>query len=153
MAVKRTRKPATLAHEARLGKLGIEALCDMMREGLSYARIGQKLKMPGTRVWKWIQADEERQMLARDALQQSADAADAMAEQVLLAIKKGASGAEISRARELAQHYRWRASKRNPRVYGERVEVDGAIGVAALTEQQVDERLLKLLGAAGKATG
>ena len=133
-------------HEKTLDAKGIEAICDMMREGLSYAAIGKKLKMPGTRVWKWVQADEERQMAARDALQASADFSDAQAEAVLKSLNRSSTGAEIAKARELAQHYRWRASKRNPRVYGERIELDGALQTSHMTEEQIDARLRALLG-------
>jgi hypothetical protein len=32
---------------------------------------------------------------------------------------------ELMRARELAQHYRWKAGKMNPKAYGDRLEVEG----------------------------
>lgn len=40
---------------------------------------------------------------------------------------KGGNMAEMSRAREIAQHYRWMAGKRNPREYGEKVQIDQTI--------------------------
>ena len=70
-----------------------------------------------------------------ERLRQSREASaahwDEMAERVL--IEADATKEEIARARELAQHYRWRASKYAPRDYGDRMDltVTGTIGIAA----------------------
>jgi hypothetical protein len=53
----------------------------------------------------------------------AAAAYDEQAEQGLLA---ATNLFELAKARELAQHLRWRASKINPKAYGDRLEVEPA---------------------------
>lgn len=128
-------------HRETLDALGIEAVCDMLISVGSYAKIGKKLKMPGTAVWKWVASDETRMDLARDALMRNADACDEEAEHILRTMK------DVSRARELAQHLRWRAKARNPKVYGDKQHVDlsGDLALHSLTEEQIDARLRSML--------
>ena len=63
----------------------------------------------------------EHRARVRDALEISAQTYEEKAEIVLLDAE--ASTYEIQRARELAHHYRWKASKRNPRKYGDKLDM------------------------------
>jgi CRISPR/Cas system-associated protein Csm6 len=60
----------------------------------------------------WLAADPKRTQRAIDARRLSADAWDELAEEVLLSAK---DHVEVARARELASHHRWKASKAGPR--------------------------------------
>jgi len=65
----------------------------------------------------WLDRDVERSARAREAREQSARYWDEQASQVVADAK---NQLELSRARELAHHYRWRASKIARRQYGDR---------------------------------
>lgn len=67
----------------------------------------------------------------RQAREASASHWDEQAERVL--VEAPSTREELARAKELAQHYRWRALKYAPRDYGERVDlnVTGAIAIGA----------------------
>lgn len=73
----------------------------------------------------WLAADSERSARAKTARIKAADACDIKAEQALLAIGDAAATGEITRQRELASHYRWRARVRDPRQYGDKVALGG----------------------------
>ena len=53
----------------------------------------------------------------------------------------------LAEARELASHYRWKASKSNPREYGDKLEIDQRTTITDLTEEQLDAKLARLLNA------
>ena len=56
---------------------------------------------------------------------------------------------ELAKSREQAQHLRWRASKINPREYGDKQQIthDGAIGVGLFDKDQVRRMAEQLLNA------
>ena len=64
--------------------------------------------------------------MAREANMVSAAAFDEMAEKAILGATDVLS---LAKARELAQHYRWRASKRDVLGFGNKVAVGGASGL------------------------
>lgn len=70
---------------------------------------------------------EENAVRAKAALQLSATSYADKGDEILLNCK--GTKEEIMRARELAQHYRWKAAKRSPKEYGERVTHDGNINL------------------------
>lgn len=151
MATKRTIKEAQDANRAKLEAMGIEAICDLMREGTVYRDVAARVGVSLSALWRWIYVDDERAAKVRTALTESADACDALAEAVLMDISPEASKAEVARARELAHHYRWRAAKRNPKTFGERqqVDLDATLDIP-LSEEQVDAQLIALAKAAKK---
>lgn len=59
-------------------------------------------------------------------LQESSDSYASMAEEALL--NAPADKFELQRARDLAHHYRWMASKRNPKKYGDKLDIDHTSG-------------------------
>lgn len=129
--------------------VGIEAICDMIREGKSYRDIAKRLGCDKSNLLRWIHRDPTRAASAREALISSADDCDEEAEHILRTME------DVGRARELAQHLRWRAKCRNPRVYGEKqsLEVEGSLGVYALTDEQIDARLKALAAGGTKPAG
>ena len=112
-------KPQRKGRRTELDAVGIEAVCDRIEAGESLRTIAQTLGMDMAPLWRWLHADKHRSARAREAMQRSALAFDEMAEEVI----KGARNIlALSRARELAQHYRWRAAKRNPAEFSDRVK-------------------------------
>ena len=134
----------------KMDALGIDALCERIEKGESVGQIADALSMPRRTVWNWINADVARAVRARESLRKSAFDYDDKAEEVLKSLKPEASQAEIARARELAQHYRWRASKRNPKDFGDKLDLNHG-GEVKLTDDQLNARLALLLGKAGIA--
>lgn len=101
-------------------KLDIEKICDDILEGFSYQDIATKYNVAYGVLHRFIShADNSARVII--ARQQSADIFDTKAEKVLIDAKSNLT--EITRARELASHYRWKASKRNPKVFGDKVDV------------------------------
>lgn len=100
--------------------LDVDLICDDILMGLSYEVIADKYEVTYGVLHRFISNTDNsaRVIIAR---QQSADIFDSKAERVLIDAKSTLT--EITRARELASHYRWKASKRNPKVFGDKVDV------------------------------
>jgi hypothetical protein len=77
----------------------------------------------------WIDADPERSARVREARAAMAKVWDEKAEDFIL---QAGDEFALKRARELAHHYRWRATKIAPREYGDKVDVKAALTLEAL---------------------
>ncbi len=119
----------------KLEMLGIEALCDEIISGKTMRKVARELDVDIAVLSKWVDADPQRKRLMFEARVRSAQAADELAEEVL-----ENESIDPMRARELAQHYRWRASKVNPRDYGDKLQVDSTHTLRNLTDAQIDAR-------------
>lgn len=91
-----------------------------IENGETLAAIAHTLGVDRSTLSRWLKADEQRSARAREARAAAAAAFDEQAEQELRA---STNAFELSRARELAQHLRWRASKINPKAYGDRLDL------------------------------
>jgi hypothetical protein len=123
-----------------LDRLGLESICDRIREGQSVNEICRSIEISASAFWRWIEADAERSARVRVSRTASAAAMEEKAETVLLDKQM-----EIQRARELASHYRWAAKVRNPREYGEKLELTGEMTIQNLTSEEVEARASALL--------
>lgn len=100
--------------------MNIDKVIEMIIDGKTFREIAEEFKVSLGKVHSFISKDEHSAPV-RNALTISADSYSDMAEKVL---KEAASNSsEMTRARELAQHYRWKAAKRNPRRYSEKLDV------------------------------
>lgn len=115
-----------------LDKLGIDALCDQIVDGLSYAEICAKLEISKASIVNWLAADSDRSARAKEALRLSAQGEDDKAETILFR-----KDLDPTIRRELAFHYRWRARVRNPKDYGEKVQIDQTTHVVNLSEEEI----------------
>lgn len=134
-------KPKTREKIASLEAIGIDGLCERILAGESQAAIARSIGMYPSQLHAWIEADPERSARARAARTQSADSYADKAEQVLLS---ASDPFEVTKARELAQHYRWMAKVRKPNEYGDRQQIDQTIKVD-LDIEQVDQRIARLV--------
>lgn len=123
--------------EAILNAFGLEALCDRLVSGETQTAICKSLKVTKGSLSRWISLDAERQARVREARIEAAQAFDDLAED---AIKKARGKDGIAKARELAHHYRWRASKANPREYGEKLQVDQTSTIINLSDEEIARR-------------
>ncbi len=121
----------------KLDAVGIEVICERIEADESYQAIAKDLGVAINTLLGWIDADDERSARAKAAWIKSAASCDVKAEAALSAISDDAKQGEITRQRELASHYRWRAKVRDRKVYGDSVNLDGEIGIKALTDEQL----------------
>jgi hypothetical protein len=125
---------------------GIEAFVDDIIDGKSYAQIGMDLGVAKSAVNRWLAADPNRSARAREALIQSAQGEDDKAEMVLLGHVKDADNQPLDPVirRELASHYRWRARVRNPREYGEKIDINQRTTVVNLSNEELQRELERI---------
>jgi hypothetical protein len=97
---------------------GIEAICERLIAGETQTAIAADIGVSKGLLCAWL-AEPEHSARAREA---RILAASAYADLALAAIKDAPDPFELARARELASHYRWQASKASPQEYGDKVE-------------------------------
>ena len=110
----------------KIDNFGIEALCDMFIEGVSITDSAKQLGVSKATLIRWVAEDADRSARAREARAEAAKLWDEKAEQGL---EDAGDVFELSKAKELAHHYRWRASKIAPKIYGEKLQVDSTVKV------------------------
>jgi hypothetical protein len=159
--VKRSVKPKgkdkgnALASKNGRKDFDIEVILNMIIEGASYKQIAEAFGQGLRQLHEYITTDEpvpegqetpktgSRSARVREALIISAHTFEQMAEDVLIAAEKGKKNwkgfVKLEQAKQLAQHYRWRASKRFPKGYGDKVQQEhsGLIGVQQITGMEV----------------
>lgn len=126
-----------------LERHGIEWLCDKLVAGETQTQIALDLGIGVATLSRWIADPEhpERSARAREARIAAARSFDDMAEQELRGAKDPFT---LARAKELAHHYRWKASKANPREYGEKIEIDQKTTFTDLSDAALDAKLAAL---------
>lgn len=122
--------------------MGIDELCDRIIDGESQTAIARDIGVSIATLIGWIASDTERSARAREARIASASSfSDKAAEEL-----QGATDVfGLAKARELASHWRWRASKANPRDFGDKIEIDQRTTITDLTDDQLDAKLTRLL--------
>jgi hypothetical protein len=108
-----------------LDALGIDAVCDRIADGATLTAIAAEIEVSKGSLLAWLAADPDRSARAREARSLSARGWDEQAE---AEIRRATDAFELAKARELAQHYRWRAAKIAPRDYGDKVQLADADG-------------------------
>ena len=120
---------APLSQAERIELVDFDGVTERLSTGVTLTQIAKDAGVSIGFLLQWIAADENRSARAREARAQAAKLWD---EKALDVIEQAADPFELQRARELAQHYRWRASKAAPKDYGDKMtqEVTGANGGA-----------------------
>lgn|GEM_PF-2620176 len=117
----------------------LEDVCERIAAGETYTAIAADYGKTHGALSLWLAAEANRSARAREAAGYAARVWDEEAE---AGIRAATDVLTLGKARELAQHLRWRASKLSP-AYADRskVEVGGAVGVfdaaQALTPEQL----------------
>jgi len=99
----------------------LEVVFEDIYNGLSYRAMAEKYGMSLTLLFEFLHNPEHSARI-KEVRQASADMDSDRAEQVL--IESEGTMAEVTRARELAQFYKWRASKKAPKYYGDKIETE-----------------------------
>lgn len=120
-----TEKQPTIAD--RIEAFGIDAICERLANGVTMTAIAEEIGVTVGKLSQLIASDEEHSARAREARIHAARLWD---EKALSVVEQAQDLFELQRAKELAHHYRWRASKTAPKEYGDRVtqEHTGANG-------------------------
>lgn len=121
----RERKGKAVAPRDGLKALGTDGLCDAILEGQSLTEIAAGAGASKASLLAWIEVDPDRSVRARDSRARTARVWDEKAEDE---IRRAKDAFELAKAKELAHHYRWRASKIAPKDYGDKVEHSGPDG-------------------------
>ncbi len=102
----------------------IDEIIDLILDGHTYRTIADHLRVPLTVLHRYI-SREEHSARAREAIEFSASTFADKAEQVIMDVPDSGETAQMAfqKARELAHHYRWKAAKRSPGGYGDKVDV------------------------------
>jgi len=119
-----TTHPLNQFNMAKIQKITrppLEVVFEDIYNGLSYRAMASKYGMSLTLLFDFLH-DPEHSARIKEVRQASADMDSDRAEQVL--IESDGTMAEITRARELAQFYKWRASKKAPKYYGDKNEIE-----------------------------
>lgn len=132
----------------KLDAFGIDAVCEALFDRESLTAIAHKADVSIGSLLTWLEADPERSARAKEARVAMARYWDEKAE---AGISGAADAFDLSKAKELAHHYRWRASKVAPRDYGDKVqqEISGPDGgpiehkYSALTDEQLAAEIAK----------
>lgn len=116
MATKRGAKKAAQPTAAEpIDRL--DYICDRIAEGAYMAAIAHDLGITPGSLTLWVQADPKRSVRVRELRSAMAIIHEESAEQ---GIAQASDAFELARAKELAHHKRWRASKVAPRDYGDK---------------------------------
>lgn len=110
----------------KLDDYGLDQLCDDIASGKTLSYLTKKIGVSVGSFAAWC-AKSEHSARVKEARALSAQFWD---EQAVETIKKAADPLEVAKARELAFHYRWRASKIAPKEYGDKTAVDVSGGVS-----------------------
>src|SRR6478735_3669345 len=135
---------------AKLDAHGIDEFCANVIDGMSYRGIARKLGINASAIVDWLAVDSERSARAAAARVLAAHGFDEMAEEILLTGKNphdpNAPILDSNTRREVASHYRWRARVVNPRVYGEKLQIDQTVSTRQLSEEEILRRRAEIVG-------
>jgi hypothetical protein len=136
--------------QAILDAFGVEALCDRLVAGETQTKICKELKVTKGSLGRWISLDAERQARVREARIEAAEAYEEMADEGLRMAK---NTFQLAKARERAQHLRWKASKADPRRYGDKLQVDQTTTVVNLSDDEIARRRSEIQARLAEARG
>lgn len=135
---------------AKLDALGLDEFCARVADGHSYRAIGRSIGVGASAIIDWLAVDSERSARAHAARVLASQSFDEMAEEVLLTGKNphdaNAATLDPQTRREIAAHYRWRARVVNPRVYGEKLQIDQTVSTRQLSEEEILRRRAEIAG-------
>lgn len=100
-----------------LDLFGIDWVCDRIGDEATLTAIAREASVATATLLNWINLDADRSARVKAARTQMAAVWDERATEVIVA---AATPFDLAKARELAQHYRWRASKISP-AYNDKV--------------------------------
>lgn len=119
---------------AKLDKLGVDDLCEALCSGSSLTGYANEVGVSLSSLLSWIDAESDRSARVREARVSMGKVWDEKAEDV---IKSATDEFQLKKARELAQHYRWRSTKTAVRDYGDNVNVTAQVTLEQLVSSSM----------------
>lgn len=115
-----------------------DEILSRIESGESISQISESVGHNRSRLHRWLDENPERSARAVLSRRISAAAYDDLAESC---IQKASNAFQLAKAKDLAHHYRWRASKISPD-YSEKIKTEhsGSIGVT-VAASRTDEDL------------
>ena len=104
---------------------GLDAVCNDILNGKSLREIARNLGVDIARLCRW-KAQPQHSARVSDAMAATAELWDQVAVE---GIERATDTFELAKAKEIAHHYRWRASKIAPKLYGDKQSVEGKFTV------------------------
>lgn len=98
-----------------------DRVCEMIGDGDSLTLIAKRAEVSIGSLLAWIEHNTERSARVREVRTMMAAY---WVERAETEIRDAADEFELKKAKELAHHYRWKASKIAPRDYGDKLEVN-----------------------------
>lgn len=102
-----------------LDEFGVESICESVYEGDSLTLIAKTVGVSIGSLIAWIAAEPERSARVNLARLETSRIWDEKAER---GIEDATDDFELAKAKDLAHHYRWRASKIAPKIYGDKIQ-------------------------------
>lgn len=132
----------------RISEYGLDAVCQCISEGHSMTAIAKAIEVSKGTLLAWVAADVDRSARCARARELAVRLWDEKAEEGIAA---AVDPFELARAKELAYHYRWRASKIAPKEYGDKLDLNhsGEMSLKAIPDDRIESRVTDLLGKAG----
>ena len=127
----------------KLNAIGSEQVAEWIADGKSYREIARTAEVGLGSLCLWIDAEPERSHACARAREDSAQSFEHQAQEFIL---DAGDQFELSKAKELAIHLRWRAKVNNPRRYGDKVQTEltgangGPVQVQEVRRTVVDPR-------------
>lgn len=115
-------------------------------DGLSLAQIAGKCGVFPGEVLRLVKGNKELAEAVAEARKHSAWLWDERAEAVL---KQAKDKEQLMKAKELANHYRWRASKLNRETYGDKVDTTVSATLPQLVDHDLARKMIGLVQLAG----
>ena len=140
MATKKAAK--AIAPKPAKPAIDENAVIAMIADGMTQRNIAQAVGIPKTTLRDWLDAEPDRSARAREAARKAAQAFAEKAEDV---IADASDPFALAKAKELAHHYRWAASKADSAKYGEKAQLDVTQKVD-ISIDQIDAKIAKLIG-------
>ena len=130
-----------LSDRERIEFLGAEKICAMVADGKSLKDIARVAGCRAGAISAYMGATPQTRFMLRTAREAAAWVYDERAEEKLTAATEPFA---LAQSRELAAHYRWRASKTAPEIYGDSQRVTLDATVSALTPDERRARIAQL---------
>jgi len=125
-------------------EIDIDKVIELIIDGYTFRQMSDELNVKLSTLHDFTSRPEHSARVSQ-ALEISAQTYEEKAEFIL--INAEASAYEMQRARELAQHYRWKAAKRSPKKYGDRIsqEITGEVTINKLSPEERQKRIDELI--------
>lgn len=116
-----------------------DEVIERLESGSTLAQIAASCGKNRSMLTRWLQADTQRSARSVRARQLGAAAHEERADDEI----RGAQDAfELAKAKELAHHYRWRASKLSPREYGDKLDL--TVENKGTAKELTDDELVRI---------